>query len=70
MRRMLANRLRALAHRLHPMPGPSLPAQAFRGQVPHVPRVQQVNYLCGDVAKMAEMERHLARRYGHGPAGA
>lgn len=63
MRRRLANRLRALAHRLHPLPGPTRPAAAFQvPTVPLVPRVPNVD--------PHELERHIARRYGpaHGQA--
>lgn len=62
-RRRVATTLRTLAHRLHPLPGPTLPATAFRvPQVPTVPRVHNVD--------PHELERHITRRYGptHGTA--
>lgn len=73
MRRRLANRLRALAHRLHPLPGPTLPATAFTGQVPRVPQVQPVMH-CADISPdaIAQMNRYLSRRHrepAHGTFG-
>ncbi|QOH59913.1 hypothetical protein [Rhodococcus rhodochrous] len=64
MRRRLANRLRALAHRLHPLPGPTLPATAFTGQVPRVPQVQNVPgplHVSSDA--IDQMNRYLSRRH-------
>jgi len=66
VKRRLANRLRALAHRLYPLPGPTLPTAAFTGQVPHVPRVQPVMH-CADISPDAveQMNQYLARRRGY-----